>query len=255
MAPLTGLLGLLRADMLKTRRTPFLLIHLLAPLIGAGMFLAYYSYSPWSSTDKVLAYLQALGCALPTLIGLVCSMAAEQEAAAGHFQGMLTTPGNKIKAYASKLLMLLLFGFGAVLLASALFGLGFRGLLHQDRLGMLFYLTGAVILFGSSLPLYLLHGFTSLRFGRGASIGLGIVGSLIAALLLTGLGDGIWPYIPFGWSARFASLWTVCSSGSAASTALSGLDAGIMVWTLGTALASILSCAWFTRWEGRSTDN
>lgn len=135
---MASLLGLLRADLLKSRHTPFLLIHLLAPLIGVGVFLAYYSYSPWSANDKALAFIQSLGCAFPTLIGLVCSMSVEQEANAGQFQGMLAIPANKITTFISKLLLLLLFGFGAVLFAYTLFGLGFGGILQQDRLGMPF---------------------------------------------------------------------------------------------------------------------
>lgn len=142
---MASLLGLFKADLLKTRRTPFLLLHLLAPLIAVSVFLAYYSYSPWSADDKVLAYLQVLGCALPTLIALVCSMAAEQEALAGRFQGMLALPARRTKVYASKLLLLLLYGLGAILLAAVLFGAGFRYVLGQDGPGMAF--TGAAPLF------------------------------------------------------------------------------------------------------------
>lgn len=252
---MASLLGLLRADLLKTRRTPLLLIHLLAPLIGAGIFLAYYSYSPWSSSDKVMAYLQVLGCALPTLIGLVCAMAAEQEAMAGQFQGMLALPGPKIKIYTSKLLQLLLLGFGAILLACVLFGLIFHWVLHQDGLGLPFYGISAVILSGSSIFLYLLHSFLSLRYGRGLSIGTGIAGSLVAALFLTGLGDGIWPFVPFAWASRFSSLWTVYNSGTTLPASVSGLDTGIAAGVPATILAAVLAGVWFMRWEGRSADN
>ncbi|QOS81897.1 lantibiotic immunity ABC transporter MutG family permease subunit [Paenibacillus sp. JNUCC31] len=246
--------GLLRADLLKSRHTPFLLIHLLAPLVGVSVFLAYYSYSPWSVNDKVLAFMQSLGCAFPILIGLVCSMAVEQEANAGHFQGMLALPASKIAAFTSKLLLLLMFGFAAVMLAYSLFGLGFGRILHQDRMGMAFYLAGAVILFGSNIFLYLLHLAISLRFGRGASIGVGIAGSLVAALMLTGLGDAIWPYIPFAWGVRFISLWTIHASDISLSDAVSGLNAGIRVCIPGTIILLFLCTTWFQRWEGRSTD-
>ena len=40
----------------------------------------------------------------------------------------------------------------------------------------------------------MLHLFVSFQFGKGASIGLGIVEALLVALLLTGLGDRIWPF-------------------------------------------------------------
>ena len=42
-------------------------------------------------------------------------------------------------------------------------------------------------------------------FGKGASIGIGIIGSLISALMLTGLGDGIWQVIPWAYSMRLSS--------------------------------------------------
>lgn len=252
---MASLLGLLRADLLKTRRTPFQLLHLLAPLIAGAVFLAYYSYSPWSAADKVQAYLQVLGCAFPTLIALVCSMTAEQEALAGHFQGLLALPALRIKVYASKLLLLLIYSLGAVLLAVILFGLGFREVLGEKGLGMAFYWSGAGILFGSNVFLYLFFGFVSLRFGRGPSIGIGIVGSLVAALLLTGLGDGLWPYVPFAWGVHLVSIWTVHASGTPLPLALSQADYGITLCILATVAAAVLSFLWFQRWEGRSADN
>ncbi|WP_342563603.1 lantibiotic immunity ABC transporter MutG family permease subunit [Paenibacillus sp. FSL R7-0345] len=252
---MASLLWLFKADLLKNRRTPFLLLHILAPLSAAAIFLAYYSYSPWSDTDKVQAYLQALGCALPTLIALVCSMAAEQEALAGHFQGMLALPAGRTRVYASKLLVLLFYGLCAVLLAAVMFGTGFRFVLNQDNLGMAFYWSSALILSGSTVFLYLLHGFINLRFGRGPSIGIGIAGSLTAALLLTGLGEGIWLYVPFAWAARFISIWTAISSGAPLSPAATQADTGALVCAAATILAVPLSFLWFQRWEGRSADN
>ncbi len=252
---MVSLYGLLRADLLKTRRTPFLLLHLLAPLIASGIFLAYYSYSPWSTTDKVQAYLQTLGCAFPTLIALVCSMTAEQEALAGHFQGLLALPAQRIKVYLSKLLMLLIYSLGAVLLAVIPFGLGFREVLGESSLGLDFYWKSAAILFGSNVFLYLLFSCVSLRFGRGPSIGIGIVGSLVAALLLTGLGEGLWPYVPFAWGVRLVSVWTVHASGTQLTLAVSQADSGIIVCILATAVAAVLYGLWFQRWEGRSADH
>ena len=41
-----------------------------------------------------------------------------------------------------------------------------------------------------------------MSFGKGASMGLGIAGSLIAALMITGLGDATWKYIPWAWGVR-----------------------------------------------------
>jgi len=249
------MLRLLRAELLKTKRTPFLLTHLIVPIIISGLFLAYYSYSPWNFAWKISGYFQALSCGFPIIIGLVCAMAAEQEANAGHFQGMLTATKIKIVAYLSKLILLLLFSFGAILLSFGIFSIGFIELLHEDTFGYQFYFIAGCILFVSFAFLYILHLFVSLHFGKGASIGLGIVGSLIVALLLTGLGDGIWSFIPYGWGGHFISLWEMKESGLDLSTVEIGLQEGIIASICGTLFVLVLSCLWFWKWEGRKTES
>ena len=249
------MLRLLRAEFLKTKRTPFLLTHLIVPIIISGIFLAYYTYSPWGFNDRVMAYLQGVACGFPIIIGLVCAMAAEQEANTGHFQEMLAATKTKIMAYLSKLVLLLLFSFGAVLLSVGIFSVGFIELLHEDTFGFQFYFIAGCILFVSYVFLYILHLFISLHFGKGASIALGIVESLLVALLLTGLGDGIWSFIPYGWGGHFVSLWTMKESGTDLSMIETGLQAGIIASVSGTFLALALSCLWFWKWEGRKSEN
>ena len=46
----------------------------------------------------------------------------------------------------------------------------------------------------------------SFRFGKNTCIGLGAVGSLLAALLQTGLGTGIWFVIPYGICLLYTSM-------------------------------------------------
>lgn len=246
---------LLRAELLKTKRTPFLLIHLLVPIIISSLFLAYYSYSPWIFDWKVSAYFQTLSCGFPIIIGLVCAMVSEQEAIAGHFQEMLTASRVKIITFISKLLLLLLYSFGAIVLSIGIFSIGFVELLHEDTLGFQFYFMAGCILFASYICLYIFHLFISIHFGKGASIGLGIVEALLVALLLTGLGDGIWSYIPYGWGGHFVELWTLKASGANVSLMEAGLQAGIIACGCGTLLVFMLSCLWFWKWEGRKSEN
>lgn len=44
--------------------------------------------------------------------------------------------------------------------------------------------------------------FLAMRFGSGACLAAGVTQSLIAALLFTGLGDGLWMWFPCGWSGH-----------------------------------------------------
>jgi len=245
------MLRLLRADCLKIKRTPFLLTHLVVPIAISVLFLAYYSYSPWDFKGKVMAYFQGIACGLPIIIGLVCAMVSEQEANAGQFQIMLATTNRKTKTYVSKLLLLLLYSFGAIFLSIAIFSIGFIELLHEEDLSYSFYSMAACILFGSHVFLYILHLYVSLQFGKGASIGLGIVEALLVALLLTGLGDHIWPFLPYGWSGHFVSLWIIKSTGVNLALLETSMRIGIVGCLAGSVFAFILSCLWFGKWEGR----
>ncbi|WP_226002146.1 lantibiotic immunity ABC transporter MutG family permease subunit [Paenibacillus sp. BJ-4] len=243
----------LKSDMLKLRRQPMLLVHLLMPLLGIVIFLAYYSFTPYSPVSKVEGYLQVLAVSLPTLIGIVCSMAADQESAAGHFQQLLTSP-VKLLPFLSKFSLLLILGFSSVLFASSGFGTGFLYLLNESPYGFNFYISAACILFTSSIFLYILHFFVSLRFGKGASIGLGIAESLLSALLLTGLGDHNWIFIPCAWAARFITIWVQygVSSGGTIPAAMQ-LDSGIGYCAAGTFTIMILLGLWIWRWEGQDS--
>lgn len=248
------MLRLLRAEFLKTKRTPFLFIHLLVPIILSCLFLAYYSYFPWNFNDKISVYFQTLVCGFPIIISLVCAMVAEQEAVAGHFQEMLTATKIKILAFVSKLFLLLIFGFGALLVSVGIFSLGSIEMLKENQFDYKFYLIGVCILFGSQVLLYIFHFIVSLHFSKGASIGLGIVGALLTALLLTGLGDGIWMYIPYGWGGKFIQVWSLKASGIELSLVETGLQTGIITSICATLLALIMSCIWFCYWEGRKSE-
>ncbi|MEK5504722.1 lantibiotic immunity ABC transporter MutG family permease subunit [Paenibacillus sp. FSL P4-0113] len=243
----------LKSDVLKLRRQPLLLVQLLVPILGIAIFLAYYSFTPYSPISKVDGYLQVLAVALPTMIGIVCSITADQESAAGNFQQLLTSP-VKLLPFLSKLSLLLCLGFGSVLLASGGFGAGYIYLMKESPYGLKFYVLAACILFVSSVFLYILHFFISLRFGKGASIGLGIMESLLSALLLTGLGDHNWIFFPAAWAARFITIWVQYGVSSADSIPEAiQLHLGIRYCVVGTLVIMVLLGLWICRWEGQNS--
>lgn len=214
-----------RSELIKLKRQPLVWIHLLVPLAGIAIFLGYYSYTTFPAISKISAYMQVLAIAFPTMIGIVCSVAADQEASAGQYQQLLAS-SKRLTSLAAKLTMLLLLGYCSSLLAAAGFGTGFRYILKQQSTWSLGpYVEAASLLFGSCLFLYILHLFISLRFGKGASIGLGIVESLVGALLLTGLGDYIWIYIPSAWPVRFLTIWMQYDL-----TSLDMMPADLLLW-------------------------
>ena len=250
------------ADFIKTKHLSIRIVHIAIPAAIAAAFLTYYAYAPWDGYTKVVTYYYVLGAGFPTLIGLFCAMSAEQELSAGTFQNMLSVSKRPI-AFFSKLLLLILLGTGAVLLASALFGAGYSLFLGQQYIHYSFYIGAAFILTGSNVFLYVLHLFLALRFNKGVTIGLGIVESLLSALLLTRLGDGIWIFIPVAWSSRFVTdfLQRICTydiispapAGWAATIAeqfLMECKDALAICAVMTACGIAAFGAWACRWDG-----
>lgn len=243
------------SDFLKIRRTPLLWVHLLLPLLAAGGMVGYASISPLNTLNMTVIYMELLGVALPLVIGVVTGMVTEQEAAAGGFQNLLTGPSPKWLALLSKLCLLILMSLVSLLLAVGGFGAGLTFISNREASPWNFYLLAACVLAGSSIILYIVHLVISLRFGQGASIGLGITGSLLAALLLTGLGDGIWTFMPHSWPARLSVIW-VLYAGDPSVSGSSNTGVCNVLWT-GTLSMSglfLLACTWFTLWEGRKSE-
>lgn len=253
----------IRADFIKTKRLRILFAHIAIPIGSAMIFLIYYAYTPWDEYTKVTAYYQVLTAGFPTLIGLFCAMLAEQELSAGVYQNMLTAPKRTI-AFFSKLLVLILLGMCAVLLASVMFGTGYFFFLGQRYIPYSFYIEAAFVMMSSNIFLYILHMFLALRFNKGVAIGLGIVESLLSALFLTGLGDGIWIFVPAAWACRLTTIFLLqrTSTYDIISLDSSVWSAGItehflMEWKMALIICIVMTAGgilafgvWASRWDG-----
>lgn len=243
---------LIRADFQKIRRSPLNWIHIVVPMLMVILFLSYYSFSRASSPGKVGGYMEVLAIGFPLIISIISANAVEQEALAGHFQELLMAK-YKLMSFFSKVCMLLLLAFGSLLIAVGGFSFGFQFLLHQNMFSIVFYGKMILILFSSQIFLYLLHILCSFRFGSGASIGLGIAESLVAALMLTGLGEGIWKWIPCSWGVRFCDYylkWKINIGDR--SIYLRELQRGASICFGMTVLLLLSSFIWFHYFEGRN---
>lgn len=242
------LLYYLKADFLKTKHLSIRSAHIFLPILIALIFIAYYSYAPWEDYIKVNVYYQVLGMTLPFLIGVFCAIIAEQEQTAGHFQMMLMST-SKVIPFLSKLLILLFFCTGALLLASLIFGIIFQFGLYGKAVDILFYPFAAIIMLVSCIPLYLLHLIISFQFNNGLSISLGIVESVLSALFLTGLGEYIWKYVPFVWPARMVTTFFAAYNGEI--TANKELQIAISFDFFVIIFGTIIYFIWAYRWEGK----
>lgn len=240
----------LHSDFQKIRRSSILWVHILVPIAGIVLFLLSYVIKEQAAGSMVESFLGSMASAFPIAIALVCSMTAEQEADAGNFQGLLTGPSKSLPFF-SMTVMLLLLGFGSSLLAVFGFKAGLAIFLHQEPFGMKFYLYGAILIYVSNLFIYMFHLFLSLRFNKNVSIGIGIVESLLSLLLLTGLGDEWWIFIPCSRALRllkpFFQLGGVIPMNPE-------IKAAITICCIETVLIFAFVIIWFTRWEGKKTE-
>lgn len=244
---------ILRAEFIKVKNTSFYWFHICTPIIGVAIYLVeFYFRNGGDAMSKCQSYFQTISVAFPLLIGIVCSMAIEQEADAGRFKDMLGCVYGKQVSLIGKILMILLSGFISTIIAIGGFSLGFKYILHQNELPLSFYGYIILIAFGSQIFLYLFHIWLSLLWGPGASIGIGIFESMISALMSTGLGQGTWQFIPSGWCMRFTTyfsekIYTMHQSINELPDFIQGIRNSIIF----TVIFGILLIIWFQFYEGR----
>lgn len=248
----------LKADFQKLKHTPMFWIHLIIPVIGAlGLLFYLSSHDSVEKLAKEAAHFEMLAIMFPLLIGLICGMVASQEEQAGGFQVLLSSTRLRSTTYLSKLLMLIFMGMFSLALTLSIMFFGFKFILDAPNISHLLYLKVFGWLIFSNVFIYILHLFISLQFGRGASTLLGIAGTLIAALMATGLGNRCWTYTPWAWGLRFSEL-TVLMNTMSMSKELSTLmqysmNKAMWIMTSATLSTLMLSLFWFKFWEGQKT--
>lgn len=246
-----------KAEYRKMKGTYLPLIFAGVPLLGCGLFLLYYSFSPWDTESEIMAYAEAMGAALPFLISLLSALSVEMEER-NHFQTFLGTARKKKSALLGKYIALLLCTFFSFLLAVGIFGAGFTFLLGKEGMtpGLCVKLIFALWL--PSAALYGIHLFLDLTFPRSVSIAVGTGESLISALFLTGLGDGLWTFVPASWSARWAAYVTGMELNDTYRKMVQenlNLKGNAKICLLITFLLCAIILVWFRFYEGRQCND
>ena len=241
----------LRSDIYKLRHSLFFWVHLLFPVLGAALMLIYSHLSSGSELNKLAAFTQVVAIAFPFVVSVVCQIVSEQESQAGRFQNMLTLP-NRSTAIFSKLTILLLSGLFSTALITVLFGLPFS-YMTGTKLPVRFFVLIPIVLWVSNVMMYGLHLILAFRFGRNLGISVGVIGSLLSALLQTGLGDGRWYVIPYGLGVRFAESALIYLF-HLSSVANAEIHIGIVFCVLATCGIIGMVTFWFSRYSGTSSD-
>jgi ABC-2 type transport system permease protein len=220
------------------KRLPIIYAHIVIPILISAVFLAYYKICGWNEYEKVSAFYEALGIGFPVLIGIFTANQMELEQSAGEYQNILTVK-HKITVFMSKVIVLNIYSFLSMFLTTMIFSVGMS--ISGSENIYKSCLTSAALIWLAGIPLYIWQMMIAFHFGKGASIGVGILGGLVSALMLTGLGDISWKYIPVAWTARFPSVY------------LMGENEGIMLlhFTIVIFVSILYYVLWASRWEGR----
>lgn len=229
--------------------SPALLVSILTPLCGALFFLLYYTVRSMSAFDKFSFFTITLAGVFPLIISILITIIESSEANT-HFQLMLSAPTFKFKPHAAKLITLLVSGLSSSLLAMIVFCMGMN--IESTPLSMSFCLeTGAILLLGN-IPLYFLQYLISFSFGKGASLGFGIVGTILSMVLLTGAGDKTRMFLPWGFSGEFINSFILSKTGGDISLYCTSLTQAVITSAVTLALLIAVLTVWSAHFEGQS---
>lgn len=242
-----------KSDVYKLRNSPFFWVHTLFPVFGAVLVILYAAFAAVSDIHKIAVFFQIFAIAYPFVISIVCEITAGQEIRAGHCQNILTLR-SRVKAILSKFLLLIVAGLFAILFSMVLFIVLLPVTGTKLILPTFSLILPALILWSSNILLYALYMILAFRFGRTVCVGMGAVGGLLAALLQTGLGTGLWFVLPYGFGVRFTDFalkfaLRVLPVISAELKLGMGLCAGM------TILFIAILFLWFLRYEGKYTND
>ncbi|MCZ4247975.1 lantibiotic immunity ABC transporter MutG family permease subunit [Bacillus amyloliquefaciens] len=251
------LLRCLKADFQKTKRTSFIWLHILIPLVCSVVFILYFYGRDQSQFQQYKTFMEAIAVAMPLLIGVLCGMTASLEEQAGKFKVLLGSTSPKIIAYVSKTLLLIFMNICSVSISLIIYLLGLKFILQVPNLSYTIFITGGAWLVAGSIALYFIYFFISFMFGTGASVLIGGAGLLMTSLMNTGLGDIIWKFNPWAWGIRLSGLNGMLQfkeiNEKLKPFFIQEINIGALIVIFSIICLFTVSLIWFSRWEGRKT--
>lgn len=177
------MLGIIHSELLKMRHTFSMKLVFLAPLV---ILLLGYLLS--GSYVQLSAYNWWYSMILPIVVSLCSASMIVREEKNG-MQNIICLPVRFDKIWLGKteaLVILLLAGLFSAALSTVLFGVPFS-YMTGTQLPVRFFVLIPIVLWVSNIMMYGLHLILAFRFGRNFGISIGVIGSLLSALLQTSL--------------------------------------------------------------------
>lgn len=239
----------IKSDLYKLKHSALFWLHLILPICGTSLMLLYSMLTHISIENKVAAFFQIFAIAYPFVIGIVCSIISEQEILAGNCQNILTLPCRR-KVISAKLFILLVFGLFSMVFSSVLFYLLLPIVGIEIELPFLSVLIPTLVLWGSNIVFYILSLLLAFGFGKNVCIGIGVLGSLLTALMQTGLGTGLWYVMPYGIGIRLTE-YSFISSINIPMEINKEIEIAIICDIIITMVLLITLIAWFSHYSGK----
>lgn len=242
----------IRSELIKNKRGIFFPIHVVAPMFAAALILEYFYVRQFSLQEQFVNYYVLMQAAFPFMISLVVNLIFKKEEE-NNFFNMLSAV-NRESAVLAKLLLLNGMGMMAELILMGLFEVIVGKAASIKCLIGIF----SIVMF-SNIIIYIFHSFLFLCFGSSINLLAGICETVMSMVFLTGLGDGIWKFMPFAMGARGANVLyfidqpytkKIMELRTVLQNEITTLPFIIVVELI---LAHLLFFGWLKRWEGRKT--
>ncbi|WGX77790.1 lantibiotic immunity ABC transporter MutG family permease subunit (plasmid) [Paraclostridium bifermentans] len=263
---LIKIMDLVRAiisNWMKTKRTAFRYIVVLVPVLFSMLFLACISTYKPDYTFQIKAYnlyFQVIGTGLPMMAGILTVLNIVGEDSAGEFKRLLIVPLSRNTIYLGKLFMIILITIIDMFVSVGIILLGIKFIYTEVYIQYGVFLEGTLFTTIASLFLYGLYLIISMEFGIGFTMQITVGGTLLGALMQTGLGDKVWQFIPWAWPGRLGIIpifnlekvekFKDVDSNVLKNLFIEVLGQGIPIAVISFLVICIIGIVWFKRWEG-----
>ena len=251
------MMGLLRAEWLKTKRGMLRWLVFLVPLLTGAVLAWYIGGRPWIAPGSTFSGFFSVwaGLVIPLALAIVAGQLVHEEEEAASFGGFLLCARARLTLYLTKFVVLIGASAVATALSAGTFCLGLW-LTGYQRTGFGLYAEAAVVCWAAALPLAALSLWIAFAGGMGVSVGVGMGGMLVGALVGgTMVGDKIWPFLPWAWPLRLSGAVAIAQSDvdpAQLEVFMNQVQRACALALIGGTLVMIGSCWWFSHWDGRS---